>query len=162
MKKSILFLISVLFVNLASAQNYEVVSPKGDLELSISIGDEILYTVQKNGNTVLENNTLALTISGRTLGEKPKVKRSKKIKANVERQPTVPLKFSVLNDHYEGIRIDFKGNYSVEFRVFDEGVAYRFITDFKGAIEDYSRVIKLDPKDYWAFHNRGEAKIFGA
>ena len=67
MKKSILFLISVLFVNLASAQNYEVVSPKGDLELSISIGDEILYTVQKNGNTVLENNTLALTISGQEM-----------------------------------------------------------------------------------------------
>ncbi|MAW95428.1 MULTISPECIES: glycoside hydrolase family 97 protein [unclassified Leeuwenhoekiella] len=152
MKKSILFLISVLFVNLASAQNYEVVSPKGDLELSISIGDEILYTVQKNGNTVLENNTLALTISGRTLGEKPKVKRSKKIKANVERQPTVPLKFSVLNDHYEGIRIDFKGNYSVEFRVFDEGVAYRFITDFKGAIEVESEDFTVNLADEFTAH----------
>jgi len=152
MKKSILFLISVLFVNLASAQNYEVVSAKGDLELSISIGDEILYTIKKNGTTVLENNTLALTISGRTLGEKPKVKRSKKTKANLEIQPTVPLKFSVLNDQYEGIRIDFKGNYSVEFRVFNEGVAYRFITDFKGAIEVESEDFTVNLADEFTAH----------
>ncbi|RXG25880.1 glycoside hydrolase family 97 protein [Leeuwenhoekiella marinoflava] len=135
MKKTIILLISILFLNVVSAQKYKVFSPKGDLELSISIGDEISYTVKKSGTTVLENNTLALKTSDRALGEKPKVKRSKTINANEERQPRVPLKFSTLKYQYKGMRIDFRGDYSVEFRVFNEGVAYRFITDLKGDIE---------------------------
>lgn len=135
MKHTLVLLVSLFFINTITAQSYKVVSPKGDLELSISIGDAILYSVKKRGTTVLENNTLALTISGDKLGKMPKVKRSKKINVKEEIQPRVPLKFSVLDYQYKGIRIDFRGDYSVEFRVFDEGVAYRFITDFKGAIE---------------------------
>ena len=135
MKHILVLAVSLLFLNTLTAQTYKVVAPNGDLELFISIDDGISYSVKKDGITVLENNTLALAISGRILGENPKVKRTKRTRATVETQPTVPLKFSDINYTYKGIRIDFRGDYSVEFRVFDEGVAYRFITDLEGPIE---------------------------
>ncbi|RXG13200.1 alpha-glucosidase [Leeuwenhoekiella aestuarii] len=152
MKHTLVLLVSLFFINTITAQSYKVVSPKGDLELSISIGDAISYSVKKRGTTVLENNTLALTISGRKLGEMPKVKSSKKTSAREESQPAVPLKFSVLNYQYKGIRINFKGDYSVEFRVFDEGVAYRFITDFKGAIEVKSEDFTVNLAEEFTAH----------
>ncbi|MFD2826761.1 glycoside hydrolase family 97 protein [Leeuwenhoekiella polynyae] len=152
MKHTLVLLVSLFFINTITAQSYKVVSPKGDLELSISIGDAISYSVKKRGTTVLENNTLALTISGRKLGEMPKVKSSKKTSAREESQPVVPLKFSVLNYQYKGIRINFKGDYSVEFRVFDEGVAYRFITGFKGAIEVKSEDFTVNLAEEFTAH----------
>ena len=152
MKKTLLFISLLLVSILGHSQDFKVTSPQGDLELLVTVGDNITYTVLKNGKPVLKDNKLALHLSKDILGEKPKVKRSEKIKENSEIQPAVPLKFSVIENSYEGIRIDFRGNYSVEFRVFNEGVAYRFITALKGDVEVVSEDFNVNLAEEFTAH----------
>ncbi|MFH6999336.1 glycoside hydrolase family 97 N-terminal domain-containing protein [Flavobacterium sp. FlaQc-57] len=46
--------------------------------------------------------------------------------------------------------MNFKGNYSVEFRAFDEGIAYRFITAKKEEIEVINEDFSVNfPTDYF-------------
>lgn len=43
----------------------------------------------------------------------------------------------------------FKGDYSVEFRAFDDGIAYRFITNKKGMIEVGNEIFQVNfPENY--------------
>lgn len=44
-------------------------------------------------------------------------------------KPVIPLKFSSVSNRYNQLLLDFKGGYSVEFRAFNDGIAYRFITN---------------------------------
>ena len=69
------------------------------------------------------------------LGENPKLSGQKFSDADEMLSPVIPLKFSTVRNHYNQLRMDFKGNYSVEFRAYDDGIAYRFLTNKKGDIE---------------------------
>ena len=44
-------------------------------------------------------------------------------------------KFSEIRDRCNTLRLDFRGGWSVEFRAYDDGVAYRFLSDTEGPVE---------------------------
>lgn len=64
------------------------------------------------------------------LGQNPKLRRQKQWSVDEQLTPIVPLKYSKVNNRYNQLLLTFK-DYSVEFRAFDDGVAYRFITSQK-------------------------------
>lgn len=45
------------------------------------------------------------------------------------------MKFSTVKDEYNQLLLTFKGDYSVEFRAYNDGIAYRFITNKKTEVE---------------------------
>jgi alpha-glucosidase len=54
-----------------------------------------------------------------------------------------------VKNQYNSILLNFKGNYSVEFRAFDDGIAYRFITDKKTDVEVMGEDFMLNfPENY--------------
>lgn len=130
----------MLFLGLSSRlfaqnKNVELVSPDGELKVSVILGDKIYYSITGNGQGLLTKNHLALTLREGTLGEKPKLIAIKRTKAEENIQPYIALKFSTLKSSYNDLLMTFKGHYAVEFRAFDDGVAYRFITSMKKDIE---------------------------
>ena len=84
---------------------------------------------------ILKDNYLQLTLKDEVLGENPKLSGRKFSEADEMLSPVIPLKFSTVRNHYNQLRMDFKGNYSVEFRAYDDGIAYRFLTNKKGDID---------------------------
>ena len=50
-------------------------------------------------------------------------------------RPAVAYKFSEIRDRCNTLRLDFRGDWSVEFRAYDDGVAYRFLSDTEGPVE---------------------------
>ena len=89
------------------------------------------------------------------LGEKPQLKKKQLLSGNAELKPVVPLKFGTINNTYNGLKLDFKGDYSVEFRAYDEGTAYRFITRKKGELEILNENAELRlPAEYTAHIQR--------
>lgn len=136
------------------AQNkaFDVVSPNGSLKISISLGDKIFYTIAGNHLELLSKNALSLTLKDEVLGENPRLIASKKIKGNDIIKPYVPLKYSSVKNLYNGLILTFKGNFAVEFRAFDDGIAYRFITAKKGELEVLSEQFAVHFPDNYLLH----------
>ncbi|RYY53735.1 MAG: glycoside hydrolase family 97 protein [Chitinophagaceae bacterium] len=119
----------------AQGKPIELASPDGSIKVSISLADKIYYSISGNDQVLLDKNHLALILNDGTLGENPKLLSSKKSTVAEELKPYVSLKFSTVKNNYNKLLLTFKGNYTVEFRAFDDGISYRFSTGKKGEIE---------------------------
>lgn len=130
-------------------KKFELLSPNGAIKASIALEDKIYYSVNINNEELASNNHLALILKNETLGLNPKVTGSKTGKVKEEIKPIVPLKFSSVSNNYNYLVLNFKGDYAVEFRAFDDGIAYRFITAKKGEIEVLNEDFSVNfPEDY--------------
>lgn len=136
MKHNLLLLLFLSIAFSISAQKKaELQSPNGEIKISLSISDKIYYTISYNNDVLLEKNHLSLNLGNETLGLNPKLSGQKANKVNEVLTPVVPLKYSSVKNEYNSLLLTFKGDYSVEFRAFDDGIAYRFITNKKGDVE---------------------------
>jgi alpha-glucosidase len=133
----------------AQKKTIDLTSPNGELKIAITIGDKIYYSVAATGKELLTNNHLALNLKDGNLGENPKLISAKKTQGHEVIKPYVALKYSTVNSNYNDVLMTFKGDYAVEFRAFDDGVAYRFITSKKGDIEVLNEDFTVNfPSDY--------------
>lgn len=155
-KKAFLILFSLLVYNFSGtislfAQNIEVKSPNGEIKLTVTIKDKIYYSVDYNTEVLLDDCYLQLVLDNEVLGSNPKLTGQKRSVINENINPVVPLKYSTVNNHCNVLLLNFKGDYSVEFRAFNDGVAYRFITDRKkeSIVKGEDFVINF-PSDYLA------------
>ena len=146
-----------------AAKSYTLLSPNGKLEVAISAEPGLSYSVKCNGDEVLAPSQIGLKVyEGATIGDKVAVKKVKRTSVNSE----IPTKFyfrDVIKDHYNALRIDFTARYAVEFRAYDEGVAYRFVTNFKNDFKLENEIAEFafakDYKGYFPYSNlTGEKK----
>jgi alpha-glucosidase len=133
----------------AKAKSFSLSSPDGAIKVSITLGDKIYYTIAGNGKDLLTKNHLAMTLSEGVLGENPKLLSLKKSAVDEVIKPYIALKYSTVRNNYNDLIMKFKGDYSVEFRAFDDGIAYRFITSKKGDVEVINEDFSINfPDDY--------------
>ena len=132
MKKILSLFLLLGLVIITHAQNqYKLSSPNGDIQLTVTVASQIFYDIAFQNETLLEKGTMQLQVGNQLLGEKPRVTGKRSTTVNETITPVVPFKFSSIPNHYNQLILTFRDNYSVEFRAFDDGVAYRFITNKK-------------------------------
>src|ERR1700746_2213998 len=125
----ILGLLSAVFVHEEVAQSsYDLRSPDGRIEVRIRTQERLRYDLVLKGTAVLENSTLSLDVDHEKLGVQPKVVDAKTRTSDEMVAPVVRQKFAKIRDHYNELRLTMEGGYSVIFRAYNEGVAYRFET----------------------------------
>ena len=149
MRRYFLLVVCLCLASLLRAQNkLELISPNGELKVSLNLSDKIYYSIDYNGDVLLKDNTLQLTLRNQVLGENPKLRRQKRTSVDEQLTPIVPLKYAKVNNRYNQLLLTFK-DYAVEFRAFDDGVAYRFITSQKGDVEVMNEEFAINfPSDY--------------
>ncbi|TZF83567.1 glycoside hydrolase family 97 protein [Pedobacter sp. BS3] len=132
MKQSLLFLALSLAVNTAMAGiGYVVKSPDGQLKAVIRTNEKLTYFVMHNADTLLAPSAIAMHLSGgEVLGHNAKVKSAKTSTVNQEIEAPF-YKRSRIKDNYNELVISFNKDYSVVFRAYNEGIAYRFVTSRK-------------------------------
>ena len=136
MKKSLLLAVLLLSSFAAKAQKQvSATSPDGQTKVTVTVSDRIYYDVESHGELLFKQNHIGMTLKDRTLGEKPALKGNKVTKVNETITPIHPLKFSKVENNYTLLTLTFGGNYKVEWRIYNDGVAYRFVTALKGDIE---------------------------
>ena len=117
-----------------NVEYYNLKSPDGKIEMSISIGDKVKYSVMHKNTVVIEDSEISMELGdGTVLGKNCAVKSIKKRTIDETIAADFYKKKEVKNNYNELI-INFKGNYKLTFRAFDDGVAYRFSTSFKKPI----------------------------
>lgn len=119
----------------AQGKPIDLLSPNGEIKVSVTLGDKIYYSISGNNQDLLTKNHLALMLKDDTLGKDPKLISLRKTKGEEIIKPYVSLKFSTVKSNYNDMLLTFKGNYAVEFRAFDDGIAYRFISAKNGEME---------------------------
>lgn len=111
------------------AKSIEVKSPNGILCVQIELGEQITYSVHDDKRAIVEEGKIGLDIDGKWLGRTPRLRKLRRGTIDEWSQRIVPLKNKEIHNHCNMLRMEMQGNYAVEFRVFDNGFAYRFITD---------------------------------
>lgn len=121
----------IILVVYVRAENPGVLqSPDLNIKVEVTFKEKIYYTVSFQDERVLEASPLSLALENVVLGENPKVTGSKLTTVD-EKISTVWGSRKEIRDHYNQLAIDFEGGFSVEFRAYDTGVAYRFVTRLK-------------------------------
>jgi alpha-glucosidase len=117
------------------SKDYTVKSPDNKIMLTVQVGDEISIRVSYEGKTLITNLKPALLVDGAALpGLKPGQPKGILISLTDTLRPVVPHKNKIIVDKYSGLSLRFKNGCSLVFRVYDDGVAYRFTTSLKGDI----------------------------
>jgi alpha-glucosidase len=122
-------LLCVLFTTTVSAKEYIVSSPDQKNTIKVDVEKNITWSVLRIGEVLIKPSKMSLSIGdGRKLGQSPLVSKAGITTVNQSITAIVPVKNKLINDSYNLLTIAFKGGYTLEFRAYNDGVAYRFVT----------------------------------
>jgi len=145
MKKHLsLFTLLLLFAVKLFSSPIELLSPDKRIKVNVNIKERIAYSVTFNGDPFLNSSYLQLNLDQAKLGADAKLLKKTLSSVNTSSSPVVALKNATVVNHYNLLRLDFKGDFSVEFRAYNDGIAYRFITNKKDSIAVNSEDVHLN------------------
>ncbi|RYF20015.1 MAG: glycoside hydrolase family 97 protein [Flavobacteriales bacterium] len=114
------------------AKDYQLQSPDKKINVSVSITDKITWQVKLNDEILLQPSEIALLINGQVQpGIKPILAKQQLKSYNNTITAVVPVKARNIANNYNELKMDFNGGYTLYFRAYNDGVAYRFETTFK-------------------------------
>lgn len=124
----------LLFIQTVQAKEYELKSPSGNNVVKINCDGKIAVKLFNRQSEVLNISDLSLQITGMGwLNENATVAKVINTFGNNIITPDVPVKFKTIKDQYNQLELVFKKKYSIIFRLYDNGFAYRFVTRFPAA-----------------------------
>ncbi|MDR3653616.1 MAG: glycoside hydrolase family 97 protein [Paludibacter sp.] len=156
MRNKLTGLIAVLLIStMVSAQktkDFVLKSPDGNLTLQVASGQKLLWSVQLKGKQIIAPSDIALELeNGEVLGERVRINSSKTEKVNSS-FATLNYKKSTITDVYNELTLNCKNDFGVKFRVYNDGVAYRFFTTKKNEIIVKNEIANFNfTEDYKAF-----------
>jgi alpha-glucosidase len=137
MKRQIVVL-TLFFLGLSfnlSAKKYELKSPDNKILVTVDIRDKIYYSVTWQDIRIIEPSSISMTIDeNQVLGHNPKVIKVVTHIEEVKIYPPVKEKRKEIIDKYNEMEFNFSGHWGLIFRAYDDGISWRFITDFKNEI----------------------------
>lgn len=129
-----------------------VKSPNGKIDMALESGAKITWSVKHENTTVIAPSAISLTLgSGIVLGNNAKLISTKNSKVDTSFDTPLYKKGKVI-DQYNQIIVNYKGNFGLILRAYNDGVAYRFFTTKKGQIIIESEEAKFNfSKDHKAY-----------
>jgi len=108
-----------------------VTSPDGKIKMTLEAGAEIRWSVNHEKTEVIRPSAISLTLdNGQVLGAHPQITSVKRTTINSSFNTPFYKKSTVL-DQYNQVTLQFKGDYGLVLRAYNDGVAYRFFTNKK-------------------------------
>ncbi len=159
MKKSLRILFCVVFsifslplMVVAAPKTYTLSSPDGRIKAEINAGDKVSYSVKFDGKVVLAPSEIAMVLDNGVVFGEGKVKKTYSWKNAEKAIPTVAYKKATVDDVFNCLAISFK-DCAIEFRAYDNAVAYRFVsTAKKGSFNVESEKAEFNfPEDWTAW-----------
>ena len=116
-------------------QSWELRSPDGRIQVKISLSSGLHYSMQSDGYPLLENAAIDLQLTdGRALSKDARVRRTRSREVSNVLIAPVPEKRKQIPDHYNEWSLELRNGFGVEFRAYNDGVAYRLMTQHKDRI----------------------------
>ena len=117
------------------------------------------YSVLFKGKTLVRDATATMTVDKAVLGQDPKVTGSHRRTVDQQLVPPVAQKFARIHEHFNELRLDMEGDYTLVFRAYNEGVAYRFETSLpRSEVKVYAEEVNLNfAADYSVYYPQEES-----
>ncbi len=132
-----------------SAREYVLDSPDGINKIHVYTDDRIWYQVWHREILILEKSPISITIDNTELGVNPRPVRSMKRSVDQIIPQVIQVKRSEVRDRCNELTIQFRGGYSVIFRAYDDGVAYRIKTSLNDQVTINNELVKYNfPQDH--------------
>ncbi len=130
--KILLFLCVVACTLTVQAQKqFTLNSPDGKLQTTITVGDKLTYDIHCDGRQILASSPISMTLeNGEVWGEKAKLAGTSGKKVD-QMVPSPFYRANELRDYYNELTLRFKKDWNVEFRAYNDGIAYRFVSRSK-------------------------------
>lgn len=130
-----LILILLLFSGVLQAQKqYNVASPDGRLTAVVTVGEQLTWSLSHDGTALIAPSPVSLTLAGNEqLGPNARVQRAKHQSSDEKIASPFWISSEVRN-FYNELKLTFRGNWGITFRLYNDGLAYRFHTDRKGTL----------------------------
>lgn len=133
MKKVFILTLLMYSIGYTYAQK-KLTSPDGSLTLEVYTDGDIYFKIYQNGNALIDKGELDLSFNKKSLFRKNKLRKSIVTQHTDSYQPAVPFKYSSIKEKYNQLTLSFN-KLSVEFRAYNDGVSYRYITKHKGNVK---------------------------
>ncbi len=138
MKKVAFLLLSSLCIVLASraqgTKEFRVSSPDKQITIHIKAGPKLLWSVSSGGHGIIEPSAISLQLGdGTSPGENVRVTSSPSRTVNTSFK-TINYRKAEIRDHFNEITLNCRGDYAIQFRAYNDAVAYRFVLKKKGNV----------------------------
>lgn len=133
MKKipAILSLLTLFASVTAAAKDLRLTSPDQRLSVTISTDQAVTYTVKADGVTVIEPSPAALTLdNGTVIGQNPKIS-GVRLTSDDSMIASPFYRATQIRDNYNQLSFNVAKGWSMQFRAYNDGIAYRFVYDGK-------------------------------
>ncbi|MGZ8518337.1 MAG: glycoside hydrolase family 97 N-terminal domain-containing protein, partial [Chitinophagaceae bacterium] len=136
MKRNLLVIVSLLvFYFGTAADRKEISSPDGKIKVTVEAKEKLFYTISYENKILLLPSVINMILeNGVELKGKISFKKTTSRFNNSVIISPVPEKRKNIPDIYNELAIRFRQPFTVIFRVYNDGVAYRFVTHFKDSI----------------------------
>src|SRR6185437_4994210 len=134
-----------LFTGVYAADSVVVHSPGKNISVSVYYKDKITYTINYGEETILQPSLIDLVLeNGQRLSGNLKLQKKSIVSHNERIISPVPEKRKVIIDNYNELTLQFRQPFTILFRVYNDGVAYRIITRFKDSITIKNEVVRFN------------------
>ncbi len=123
-------------------------SPSGKICLKVWMEDTVKYSITFEKKAILEPSSIDFLLeNGLSLSRNNLIRTSSITNIKEQIIAPIPEKRKIVPDVYTNLSIDFKQPYRLEFRIYDDGVAYRISTRFKNEITVVNEVAEFNFPD---------------
>ena len=125
--------------------NKQVISPDGRLRIVIGLSGEINYSVYYDSKLLVAPSKIALDINqNKILGKNPVLLKESTQKIDTTEYPVVKVKSASVRTFCQQLKLDFKENYSLVFRAYNDGLAYKIVTNLNDSIYVNNETVEIN------------------
>jgi alpha-glucosidase len=109
-------------------------SPDGRLSVNVRTSGQTAFSVTHAGQPLLSNAPVGLQLADRTLGQNATARKPVTRSVRTVIAPEIRVKSAQVPDEFNELTIPFRENFSLQFRAYNDAVAYRFITNLPDSL----------------------------
>ncbi len=157
----LILIVVACHITYAAETQFSVSSPDKRTELKIALGTKITYALYSDGKVLIAPSQISIELyNGKIIGADPQLLHQKTRSVN-NLVKNLYGKNLQIKDNYNELNLTFKDNYSVTFRAYNEGSAYRFTTNFKDSLKiKNEEATFVFPENYKGYYRKGKKQDY--
>ncbi len=148
MRKGISFLFAVLFLfsfSASWARQYSLSSPNQQIQVQVVVKDQISFSVWFKNRQITKPSQIGMKLDdGFWMGKNASIERIQRTTIREILKPTVKVKSAIIENYGHQLFIQFKGNYGLIFRAYNDGIAYRWFTNFDRDVRVFEELVTFE------------------